>query len=199
MGSAMSGYEGPSLKKSHWHMSMIKRATLSFCSLLALILISKLFRINSDYSSFVLVFLNGAIWAFPENIGSLRPTKKSETLFWQNGKLTVTARMTPKYLWTTASIDVYLDEKCILKTRGQRATRGTKINDFQYNGRSHVVELSWTPPRNGLFYPFRLAIDQQIIDSAEVYIRNWPLAIVGALLIVGVILGIPAILINAYR
>ena len=195
----MSDLEGPSFKKSRWHRPTLVRAALSLSSPLAIILISRFFRINSDVSTFAIIILNGIIWASPDNVSSLRATKKAETLSWQNGKLDVRARMIPKYLWTTASIDVYLDDLCILKTGGQLTTRGMKTSDFQYNGLSHVAELSWTPPRNGLFYPFRLEIDQQVIDSAEVYIRNWPMAIVGALIIVGIVFGIPGLLLHAYR
>ena len=195
----MSDLEGASFKKSRWHRPTIMRFALSISSTFALILIFRFFRINSNFSPIVFVILNGVIWALPDNIGSLRPTKKAETLNWQNGKLDVRARMTPKYLWTTASIDVYLDEFCILKTGGQLTTKGMKISDFQYNGLNHVVELSWTPPRNGLFYPFRLAINQKIVDNAEVYVRNWPMAIIGALMIVGIVFGIPSLVIYAYR
>jgi hypothetical protein len=88
--------------------------------------------------------------------------------------LKVTARAIPRYFWLTVSIDVYLEQVCVLRTGGQLKRTGTQRNAFIYNQERHEIELSWTPARLR-FWPYRLSIDDELIITSKVYVTNWPL------------------------
>jgi hypothetical protein len=139
----------------------------------------------------IFVILVVSISSPPTNVFRLLRQKRINAIEWEHSILSVKARLIPKYVWTTASIDVVIDGRCVLETGGQLRTRGEKRREFTHNNATHVAILSWTPPRSGLFYPYELSLDDQIIDKSEVYIGNWPLGIVGVILIVGTLLGIP--------
>src|SRR5438034_342849 len=56
---------------------------------------------------------------------------------WNGSRLAVTAKLVPRYLWQTASIDVFLDEQCILRTGGQFKFVGSHASEFVYRGTTH--------------------------------------------------------------
>jgi hypothetical protein len=95
-------------------------------------------------------------------------------LDWANRDVKVIARAIPRYFWLTVSIDVYLEQVCILRTGGQLKRIGTQRNAFIYNQEPHEVELSWTPARLR-FWPYRLSIDDEPVIISKVYVTNWPL------------------------
>jgi hypothetical protein len=62
---------------------------------------------------------------------------------WRGSEVEVKARLVPRYFWTTASIDVYLDAQCILRTGGVMKLTGSSRAEFDQDGSRHSVELSW--------------------------------------------------------
>src|SRR5271155_148805 len=101
---------------------------------------------------------------------------KSHQPRWKDHNIDVQARLVPRFLWTTASIDVYLDGKCILKTGGQLKSTGSRRGNFADADGVHAVDLRW-----GIGYlrsfPYTLSIDDQIIYRGRVLVSNWPLGL----------------------
>jgi hypothetical protein len=95
---------------------------------------------------------------------------------WKESKLTVTSVLLPKLLWQTASIDVFLDEKCVLRTGGQLKLTGSHSGHFDHAEESHEVTLTWGHADLRSF-PVEVLIDAQSVVSARVFTRNWPMAL----------------------
>ena len=55
-------------------------------------------------------------------------------LLWEGSAVEVRARVVPRYLWTTTSIDVFVDGRCILKTGGQMKAVGSSFAEFHHGG-----------------------------------------------------------------
>jgi hypothetical protein len=100
---------------------------------------------------------------------------------WQDCPIGVRARLVPRFLWSTASIDVFLGEKCILRTGGQFKFKGSHSTTFILSGSSHTAELSWGYGSFGSF-PYQLRIDDAPVCTSRVYIGNQMMGIVGAIL-----------------
>jgi hypothetical protein len=116
-------------------------------------------------------------------------TDMSEVIKWQGRTVEVQARLIPRFLWTTASIDVFLDGQCILRTGGQMNCTGSFTTTFTHSGATHTADLSWG---YGLlsWFPYRLQIDGASISEARVYVRNWPLGLIWAVFVAAVMLAI---------
>jgi hypothetical protein len=95
---------------------------------------------------------------------------------WQDRAVRVQARLIPRFLWTTASIDVFLDDECILRTGGQLKPTGAHSAEFGYKGVVHRAELTWG---RGAFrsFPYRLEIDGAPVSESRVAVQNWPIAL----------------------
>ena len=106
----------------------------------------------------------------------------SELITWQGSKVDVQARLIPRFLWSTASIDVLLDGECILRTGGQVKAIGSQSAIFCHSGSEHTVELSWGVGFLWSF-PYQLRIDGAPISIARVHVRNWPLGLCVAFLV----------------
>src|SRR5579862_8710236 len=106
----------------------------------------------------------------------------SEIIQWQGNKIDVRARLIPRFLWSTASIDVFLDGQCILRTGGQLKFTGSHSTTFTHAGSTHMADLTW---KCGFlrYFPYKLRIDDTIVSEARVYVQNWPLGLVIAFLI----------------
>jgi hypothetical protein len=121
-------------------------------------------------------------------------------LLWEGSTVEVRARVVPRYLWTTASIDVFLDGRCILKTGGQRKAVGSSFAEFHHGGDVHSAELSWGHARMGhaldLTFPYQLFFDGAKIAVSEISVENpasvYNLIMIGALISVMLIL-LPAL------
>jgi hypothetical protein len=101
---------------------------------------------------------------------------------WQDSAVRVQARLIPRFLWTTASIDVFLDDKCILRTGGQMKVTGAYSVEFVLKGTAHRAELAWG--RGALrSFPYRLEIDGAPVSESRVAIQNWPLALWPSILV----------------
>jgi len=95
----------------------------------------------------------------------------SEIIKWQDSPVDVQARLIPRFLWSTASIDVFLGEQCILRTGGQLKFTGSHSSTFIHSGSTHTAELSW-----GVgflrWFPYKLRIDGTPVSDARVYVRD---------------------------
>jgi hypothetical protein len=109
----------------------------------------------------------------------------SEVIKWQDSTVDVQARLVPRFLWSTASIDVFLGEQCILRTGGKLKATGSHSATFTYSGSTHTAELSWGVGFL-LWFPYKLRIDGTPVSAARVYVQNWPLGLVVAILIAAV-------------
>jgi hypothetical protein len=95
---------------------------------------------------------------------------------WRGRAVEVTARLIPKYLWTTASIDVYVDSGCVLQTGGKLESTGSVFARFYDSGATHDIEVQWG--RGGVRgFPIRIMIDGQLVADSRVFVDNWPLAL----------------------
>ncbi len=113
----------------------------------------------------------------------------SEIIQWQGSRVDVQARLISRFLWTTASIDVFLDGQCILRTGGQMKCTGSHSATFTHSGATHSAELSWG---YGFLrsFPYKLQIDGVPISQARVRVRNWPLGLIWPALFAIVLLAI---------
>jgi hypothetical protein len=109
---------------------------------------------------------------------SIRKNEEMNTLEnkteWNETKIEVQASLVPKYIWTTASIDVILEGRFILRTGGKLKVTGVVKNGFEFNGKKYQAVLTWG--RSSLWYfPYQLTINENMVSNSKVYIRNWPM------------------------
>jgi len=104
---------------------------------------------------------------------------------WQGSIVAVQARLVPRFLWTTASIEVSLERQCILRTGGQFKFVGSQSATFTHAGSTHVAELSWDASRSFSLFslPYRLRIDGVAVAAGPARIHNWPVGLAAAILL----------------
>jgi hypothetical protein len=111
---------------------------------------------------------------------------------WHGTTVEVTARLVPRYLWTTSAIDVFLDGRCILRTDGQMKITGSSSAEFHHDGTAHTVELSWgRVHQRGVIrccFPYQLTIDGAKVAVAEVAVENAGLLIIPMLVLASLLL-----------
>lgn len=103
-------------------------------------------------------------------------------IHWRGSVLEVQARLVSRFVWTTASIDVYLDGSLILRSGGAFRVTGSCDSEFTRDGLSHKCELQWGAGRWARF-PFTLSIDGEQIVNSTVRITNWPMLLIPSLII----------------
>jgi hypothetical protein len=101
---------------------------------------------------------------------------------WNGRTVEVTARLIPRYLWSTASIDVFLDGECILQTGGQMRIIGLSEAEFHHDGALHAVKLSWGQAHR-LSFPYQLWIDGAKVLVSDVPVANPLLFVMPGLLL----------------
>jgi hypothetical protein len=112
---------------------------------------------------------------------------------WHGSTVEVTARLIPRFLWTTASIEVFLDEECILRTGGQLKITGSSSAEFCHGGSVHHVELSWGQAHLHSF-PYELRIDGAKVAVSQVFVQNWKLILLAWWIPVALVLILMALL-----
>jgi hypothetical protein len=95
---------------------------------------------------------------------------------WNGDPIEVAGQFVPKYLWTTASIDVFVKSQCVLRTGGKWKLTGATATQFQSAGSNHSIELAWGRFKMRSF-PIRITIDGQLIADTHVFVPNWPLSL----------------------
>ncbi len=113
-------------------------------------------------------------------------TAAAAPVSWQGKTVRVQARYVSRFLWTTASIDVFWGDQCILRTGGQLKVTGSYSTSFREGGSEHQIELSWGQSRNFRF-PYQLRIDGVIVDDSQVQVENWQMMSIPALIIVALL------------
>ncbi|WP_143042932.1 hypothetical protein ABL840_29680 [Variovorax sp. NFACC27] len=105
---------------------------------------------------------------------------------WNGSKLFVTSTLLARKLWQAASIDLFLGEKCLLKTGGVFKLVGTHSVEFEHEGTRHRATLSWG--RAGFrSFPIKVEIDGAPLLEGHVVSSNWllsfwPWLVVGGLI-----------------
>jgi hypothetical protein len=102
---------------------------------------------------------------------------------WQDKVVRVRARLVPRFLWTTASIDIFLGEKCILRTGGQLKMTGSHSSTFADGNSEHQAVLTWGRVHQHRF-PYQLQIDGINLDNAHVGVENWRMGYIPSILLI---------------
>jgi hypothetical protein len=105
------------------------------------------------------------------------PETTASAVNWQGGTIEVQARLVPRWLWCTASIEVLLDGRCILETGGSLKATGSREVTFARAGSRHTAKLSWGWGFLRSF-PYKLRLDGAAVSEARVRVRNWPMVVV---------------------
>jgi hypothetical protein len=105
---------------------------------------------------------------------------------WQGKAVRVRARYVPRFLWTTASIDIFLGDQCALRTGGKLKLTGTHAATFRDGGLEHQIELRWGQSRQFRF-PYQLRIDGVTVDDSHVQVENWYMMSIPAIIIVALL------------
>ncbi|HSY17388.1 MAG TPA: zinc ribbon domain-containing protein [Candidatus Acidoferrales bacterium] len=103
---------------------------------------------------------------------------------WRGKTIRVRAIYIPRFLWTTASIDVYLDGERVFRTGGQLKSTGAHSAVFRSGGSEFKMELKWGRSA-GFGFPYQLRIEGEPVDEALVRVENPGMMLIPALLIVG--------------
>jgi hypothetical protein len=80
--------------------------------------------------------------------------------------------MVSRYAYTTTSIDVAIDGRTVLRTGGVPKLTGSHTEQIEYGTARHQVTLSWGRSMS-LTFPFKLTIDDNLIQEGRVPISNW--------------------------
>jgi hypothetical protein len=110
------------------------------------------------------------------------------TVRWHDSVVSVRARQVPRFLWTTASIDVYLDEQCILQTGGKLNPTGSYSAIFNHGGSAHTAEVHWGMAA-WYSFPYELKINGFPVIASRVRADNWYLGLMVGIFF-GTILGV---------
>ena len=94
---------------------------------------------------------------------------------WNGSKFVVTSTLLARKLWQAASIDVFIDGTCLLRTGGVLKLIGTHSADFEHEGARHQVTLSWGHASFRSF-PIKVEVDGAILFEGHVVSSNWPLS-----------------------
>jgi hypothetical protein len=88
----------------------------------------------------------------------------------------MTARLVPRFAWTTASIDVSVDGADVLRTKGVFKAVGRHGETFQMTGAEHKAVVSWGKASIRSF-PVNLSIDGVAVMESRVRVENWMLGL----------------------
>jgi hypothetical protein len=97
------------------------------------------------------------------------------TASWNGEAVAITCSIVSRYAWTTASIDVAIGDKVILRTGGVQKLTGLHTETFQLRGYQHTAQLAWGVSL-GRRFPVILNIDGVKVVDCRVSISNWWLA-----------------------
>jgi hypothetical protein len=97
------------------------------------------------------------------------------TASWNGETVAISCAMVSRYAWTTASIDVAVGDKVILRTGGVQKFTGSHSESFEHRGSQHTAQLTWGVSF-GRHFPVALNIDGYKVIACRVPISNWWLA-----------------------
>ena len=102
----------------------------------------------------------------------------------------VRGRLVPRRLFTTASLDVWIDGCCVLRSGGVPQAGGRVEADVELNDGAHVVALAWGTAK-GAAFPVVVTLDGVVVEERDVEIDNTWLLLVFPV-VVAVCIGIAA-------
>ena len=111
---------------------------------------------------------------------------KGNSVHWEGCDLAVKAEYVPRYLYTTASINVHVNANCILRTGGVWRLWGKQGADFVHNEKKHHAELSWRSGRSE--FEYELTIDGQRVLKSVVTPRNFLMPLIPIALLLAVLI-----------
>jgi hypothetical protein len=94
---------------------------------------------------------------------------------WKGVPVQVTSKIISRYAWTTATIDVSINGKTILRTGGVAKIAGDTTAAFEHEHTRHQAVLRWQKGTLRSF-PFQLEIDGVLIADSRVAVSNWWIA-----------------------
>ena len=100
------------------------------------------------------------------------PMNDAQATTWNGVPLRITCRLVPRWAFTTASIDVYLDDRPTLRTGGVFKIVGSQVEQFEFAGERHELSVSWgkASPRH---FPVTVSVDGIALANRKVPIENW--------------------------
>ena len=105
---------------------------------------------------------------------------------WNGLPVWVTAYLVPRYGYTTASINLFVGGKEVLKTGGVAKATGELSKSFLALGTEHVATVSWGA--GGLrSFPVVVTIDAARVADGPVAVHGWPIALWPFVAVVGVV------------
>jgi hypothetical protein len=113
---------------------------------------------------------------------------------WRGKAVQVRAISVPRYLWTSASIDVYLDGERVFRTGGKINPTGGHAETVRIGGAEHRMEVTWGLSR-GFKFPYQLKIDGELVVNSVVKVENGAMIFIPSTLIVLVIFSIIGVVI----
>ena len=108
---------------------------------------------------------------------------------WNGARLEVRCWALARKLWLTCSIDVYVDDRCVLRTGGKFKNVGSHSAQFTRDNATHTVELTWGDFENGAF-PCSLRVDGETVGEPSVGIENKWQSKIGCFLVVALAIAV---------
>lgn len=112
---------------------------------------------------------------------------------WRGKKVTVRANLVSRFLFSSASINVYLDGECVFRTGGKIQSIGSHSAVVRIGGSEHQMEVTWQRSRKFCF-PYQLKIDGELVADSQVPVENQHLMIIPAFFMFAVMFAIALVL-----
>ena len=112
---------------------------------------------------------------------------------WRGKTVKVRAHLVPRFLFSSASIDVYLNGECVFRTGGKINPTGSHSAAVRIGGSEHQIEVAWGRSRNFCF-PYQLRIDGELVTESQVQVENQPLMIIPAFFMFAVMFAVAVVL-----
>ena len=87
------------------------------------------------------------------------------------------ARTVPRYAYQSASIEVAVNGRPVLRTGGVLKVVGEHVDTFEHDGKQHSICLRWGRIRLKKGFPFWLTIDDTAILEGSVPVQSWWLSL----------------------
>jgi hypothetical protein len=91
---------------------------------------------------------------------------------WKGVAVLVTSRLISRYVWMSASIDVWVNANRVLRSGGALRFIGNHTEAFHLGDAIHEVKLTWGTGWLRSF-PFKLEIDGTVVAESRVVTENW--------------------------
>jgi hypothetical protein len=98
--------------------------------------------------------------------------RRGSRAVWNGVPVIITCRLIKRYVWTTASIDIWVDGNLVLRSGGVLRITGSRTESFYFDTATHEATLAWRAGRL-LSFPFKLVIDGTVVVESRVFIENW--------------------------